>query len=135
MCMHYCPMRGLGFSNYKVGDEILIEAGSGVPAVAVDTVDIVHHISGDSALTAGGHCLGYHDSFNHTGKHFEAGEYPVSQTAKDLLAGIELADSLGMVLVLEFENAQSGTDGEEIIHLPTIWPIDDDISSGDLDIL
>jgi hypothetical protein len=93
MCIgSHCPAcGGTRVAELEPGDEIIIKAGAGHPAKEEDATDIVVAVSGFSALTASGVKLACIDGFGvtKTGRHFEYGEYEVSDEATVILAEVE----------------------------------------------
>lgn len=94
MCAHM-GMRpapfGYRIAELQVGDEVSIKAGAGNPKQESDTVDIVFHVSGISALTATGIKLMCTDGVNvePTGQRFEPGTFEVSEQARAILVEAE----------------------------------------------
>jgi hypothetical protein len=96
-----CMGMGYGFplpagagviADLEAGDEIKIKKGFGSPRVEEDTIDIVVDVHQFSALTASGIKLmcGDGHGVEPTDRHFEEGEYEISEKAKAILEEVRL---------------------------------------------
>jgi hypothetical protein len=82
------------FLTLKPGDQIVVLPGAGEPECEEETTEIVHIVSGYSALCASGRRLGCYDAASIKVTTVNHDVYPISEAAQESAAGVEAIKKL-----------------------------------------